>query len=113
MKQEGKAAAVISYITPLGWIIGYLIHVNKRAALSAWHLRQSLFLHLTSMLIYVLQVAVLQLAYIGWLLGMLLLFAGVAWLIFWAIGIIFAFSGEMRSIPVLGPFAQRVFKGLR
>jgi uncharacterized membrane protein len=115
MKEEGKATAVIGYITLFGWLIAYLMHTRKRTALGAYHLRQSLFLHLVSLLIYILQISVLYapVPVVGWLFGMLLIFAGIAWLIFWAIGIIFALAGEMRPVPVFGMFVQRMFKKLQ
>jgi uncharacterized membrane protein len=113
MKQEGKFAAVVSYLAPLGWLIALFIHLNHRAPLSAWHLRQSLLLHLSSLLLFGLQVSMLYIPVVGWLLGFLLLLAGIAWLILWAIGIIFAFSGEMRSVPLAGHYAQKLFSGLK
>lgn len=113
MKEEGKVPAVISYITALGWIIGYILHRRDRTLLGAWHLRQSLFLHILSVILYILQIAALYVPLIGWLLGMLLILAGIAWLIFWATGIIFAFGGEMRPIPVFGRVAQSILSSLK
>lgn len=112
-KERGRAAAVISYITPLGWLAAFVFHRAKRTTLSAYHLRQSLFLHLTFILIYLFQVAVLYVPVAGSLLGFVLLACGVAWLICWAIGIIYAMRGEMSSIPVIDIAPQRLFNGLK
>jgi uncharacterized membrane protein len=110
--EKGKAAAVISYITPLGWLIGLIIHSGRRTPLSAFHLRQSLLLHITSLLLYGIQVSLLYVPVIGWLLGFLMLLAGIVWLFLWAIGIIFAFGGEARPVPILGRASQRIFSKL-
>lgn len=112
-EEQGRAAAVISYITPIGWLAAFVMHRARRAPFSGWHLRQSLFLHLTGILIYMVQVAALYVPVIGPLLGFLLLGCGVAWLIFWAIGLIFALGSKTRAIPVFGMAAQRLFRGLK
>lgn len=95
---DAKLVGVISYVTPLGWIVAIVLHGNKRTEFGAFHLRQSLGLFLTMMILSWIPV-------IGWIIG----FVVVAFLI---VGLIYAIQEEMKTVPVVGDFYQNVLSGI-
>jgi hypothetical protein len=66
---SGKNAAVVSYIFLLGWLISYFaMYKDNKTALSSYHLRQSLLLHLGMIVLYVavtILVMIVPIALIG------------------------------------------------
>jgi uncharacterized membrane protein len=113
MKEKGRLAAIAGYLTLVGWLAGWVIHRRNRTPLAGFHLRQSLLLHLTAILIYLLQVGALYVPHLGKPAGLLLILAGLIWLFFWAAGLIFAFSAQMQPLPFFGKIAHRIFNGLK
>lgn len=110
MKEEGRIAAISGYLTPLGWLVGLIIHLRRPTALGGFHLGQSLLLHIAGVFIFLLQFALLYVPVIGKPAGLLLILAGIVWLFFWAAGLIFAFSGQPQPLPIFGKLAKRMFK---
>jgi uncharacterized membrane protein len=103
---EDKTVAILSYITLLGFIAAIVIHSNKKTALGAFHLRQTLGLFLTAIAVGIGGVV---LAIIP-ILGILCLFAiWVGILVLWVMGFIAALNGQMKPMPVVGPMYQKWF----
>ncbi|MBM3437366.1 MAG: hypothetical protein FJY07_14265 [Bacteroidetes bacterium] len=96
--EEDKTVAVVSYITLLGWIIAFIIYGKNKTELGAYHLRQSLGLHITYLLLLLFGVA-------GKILAVLIF-------IFAIIGLIYAIQGDKKPVPVLGDIYQSLFKGI-
>ncbi len=96
--QEDKTIAILSYITFIGWIIALILHQNNKTSLGAYHLRQTLGIFLTGIILSIIPI-------IGWILGLVLF-------VFWILGLISAVQGEEKPIPLLGEFYQNIFKGL-
>lgn len=100
---EGKTAAVFGYVTFVGLIIGYFMNSETKNPFASFHLRQSLGLTLSYVLIMVpLSMLDIPNAYIGFLV---LFFA------LWLYGIISAFQGKRQLVPLVGSFYQNVFGG--
>ncbi|MBC8490770.1 MAG: hypothetical protein H8D45_32535 [Bacteroidetes bacterium] len=95
---EDKTVAIVSYITLLGWIIAIILHNNNRTEFGAFHLRQSLGLILTGIILWFIPI-------IGWILNIIVF-------VFWIIGLVNAIQGEKKPVPIVGEFYQNIFKGL-
>ena len=109
---NGKTAAIISYITIIGWLIAYFaMHKDNKTALGSYHLRQSLLLHLgiivinVALTIIIMIIPTMILAYLSWAIY-------VAYLIFVILGIVSANNGEQKPLPVIGEKAQSMFPSI-
>lgn len=95
---EDKTAAVVSYLTLLGWILGFIINNKSKSEIGAYHLRQSLGLHLLILILFLFGVV-----------GKILM---VVVFVFMIIGFIYALQGDKKPIPLVGDFFQSIFKGM-
>jgi len=98
MSDNSKTIAIVSYIPIIGWIIAVILNSNKKSKLGSFHIRQTL-------LIYIAAIIFSWLKYIGWIFEIILF-------VFWFIGLLSAINGEQKEIPIIGPLAQKWFKGL-
>lgn len=110
---DAKTVAIVSYMTWIGWIVAFVMHGNNKTQLGAYHLRQSLLLHIAVIATWILQLILVFIPFIGWM------FLWVSWLLFvgllvlWILGLIAAINGEEKPIPVLGKWAQQMFAGIK
>lgn len=95
---EDKTVAILSYITLIGWVVAFVIYPKNKTGLGAYHLRQSLGLHITYHLLMFATI-------VGQILSVLVF-------IFLIIGLIYAIQGDKKPVPVLGEFYQSIFKGI-
>ena len=95
---EDKTVAIVSYITLIGWIIALILNSNQKTKLGAFHLRQTLGLYITGMILWWIPA-------VGWILNIIVF-------IFWLIGLINATQGEAKPVPIIGDFYQELFKGI-
>ncbi|NMP17420.1 MULTISPECIES: hypothetical protein [unclassified Thalassotalea] len=87
-KLEGRTIAIISYLTIVGWVIALIFHGQNPSRFSAFHLRQSLGMFLTWVILSFIPV-------IGWALAIPL------WIL-WGFGLYYACSNQLTFIPLLG-----------
>jgi len=109
---NGKNAAVVSYIFLIGWLISYFgMYKDNKTPLSSYHLRQSLLLHLG---IIVLNVAVTIIIMIipTAIFGYLSYAIYIAYIIFIILGAISANNGEQKPLPIIGDKAQTMFPSI-
>lgn len=107
---DPKTAALVSYITFIGWLFSYaFLYPEKKTEYSRFHLRQSLLIHIFSLLLKIAfsfnmpprtgpDIVVIVLAvllFITWLTG------------FWD-----AIQGRMRPVFLIGSLAQSLFRRL-
>ncbi|WP_068546447.1 DUF4870 domain-containing protein [Thalassotalea crassostreae] len=97
-KFEGRTIAILSYFTIVGWIAALILHSNNPTRLGAFHLRQSLGLFLTWVILSFIPV-------IGWLLA-------VAIIALWAIALYGAIESQEKELPYVGEFFQQSFNSL-
>ena len=109
---NGKTVALLSYITIIGWVIAFVMNSSQKTVLGAYHLRQTLFLFIIGLCLYILQIFLLFIPFIGWLISILLIFGGIGLFILWIIGLIAAVNGEMKPMPIIGAKAQEIFRGV-
>lgn len=102
---DPKTIAIISYITLIGTIIALVINNNDKQPFASFHIRQSLGLGLT--LIVLGFIAIIPI--IGWLVYIV---GGIVLFILWIIGLMAALNGEEKTVPIMGERYQEWFKGL-
>ncbi|QXU42580.1 DUF4870 domain-containing protein [Pedobacter sp. D749] len=109
---SGKNAAVVSYIFLLGWLISYFaMYKDNKTALSSYHLRQSLLLHLGMIVLYVAVTILIMIVPIA-LIGYLSFVVYIAYIILIIIGAISANNGEQKPLPLIGDQAQTMFPSI-
>jgi uncharacterized membrane protein len=101
---NGKTVAIVSYLTLIGWIVAFIMHNNNKTELGAYHLRQMLGLLLLGITLSVIA-RVVGIPVVVWVLQI-----GVFAL--WIMGLISAFNGEKKPVPLLGEQFQQWFKGI-
>ena len=99
--EDGKAIAIISYLTWIGLIVAFILNADKKNVFAKWHIRQALLL----MIIATVCSLVFWVPILGWTLA-------VALFILWLIGLVSAIQGEEKLVPIIGKFAQEWFKSL-
>ncbi len=99
--EEGKPAAITSYILIIGVLIAMSMNSEKKNPFASFHIRQALGLSIT---------------FIS--LGMIVsnfdsfMISGTMWVfvsILWTYGIFTAIKGETKTIPLLGNLFQKAF----
>ena len=103
---DDKTAAIVSYLTLIGFIVAVILHGSNKTRLGAYHLRQSLGLMLTAIAVWVVAMMFAFVPFAGWLIS---LAAWVALFVLWVIGLIGAINGQMKPVPVLGEYYQKWF----
>lgn len=93
---NNKTAAIISYITWIGFIIAFCI-ADRSDRFTAHHLNQALILNILSVVGGVLRVIPI----IG---NMAAGVVELAVLIFWIMGIYRAATGSMEPLPIIGDY---------
>jgi len=99
-----KTAAIICYITLIGWLIAYFaLYKNNKTSLAGYHLRQTLLLH-------IILLTINSLGY--WTERGFIMAIDIAWLILWVYGFFNALNEKEKPIPIIGKLAQNLFKKL-
>ena len=101
---EGKPAAIISYLWIIGLVIAFLMNSTKKNTFSSFHIRQATGLIAIHIIIYALE------RFLG--IGMLAWIFDVGLLILWVIALFGAIQGEEKRVPLLGDQFQEWFKGI-
>lgn len=105
---DQKTISWVSYITLIGWIIG-LVSYNgstEKSSLARFHLRQMLGLMILSLSISIISTI---LAMVLGRLGVLIGYINLGTFVLWILGIIAAFNGEEKPVPLVGDFFQKTF----
>jgi uncharacterized membrane protein len=105
-----KTAAIVSYITLIGWFIAYFgLYKSRPIPFATFHLRQTLMLHCWSIAVNIFTMVVL---WQGWSRWAAIVPAGVL-TILWFWGLLDAVKEGQHPIPLLGAWAQRQFQWIR
>tara|TARA_B110000503_G_scaffold784_1_gene1070 strand:- start:1561 stop:1887 length:327 start_codon:yes stop_codon:yes gene_type:complete len=101
---EGKIAAIISYITIFGTIIAFFMNNSAKNSFTSFHIRQMIGIFLLSMINkYIIH------DFLGATIGLVVFLILV---ILWFIGFIGAIKGEEKLVPVVGEQFQTWFKNI-
>lgn len=103
---EDRTAAILCYITIIGFIVAIILHSNKKTQLGSFHLRQALGLVLSGLAFGVGAIVLAFIPIIGWLAIMV---GWVGLLVLVIIGLIAAINGKQKPVPVLGEKYQQWF----
>lgn len=103
--QEGRPAAIVSYITIVGTIIAYFMNNETKNPFASFHIRQALGIHITFYLLGLL---------ISWFDSWLISSAFYIFiLVLWGYGLVAAIQGEENEVPFLGSKFQEWFNTIR
>ncbi len=102
---EDKTIGIIAYITVIGLIIAIIMNQEKKNAFGSYHIRQSLGLFATGIVLALINVIPI--------LGQLIfLVVSLCIFIFAIIGIMNAVNGKEKPLPILGEKYAEWFKGV-
>lgn len=93
---------VLTYLTPIGWVLAFVIHIFRKEEYPAFHLRQAGGIYLTLAILLFLS-AIPYLGWLLWLLGLILCF------FLWVVGFMGAVQSYRTIIPYFGPYFQNWF----
>ncbi len=102
--EEGKNAAIISYITIIGTVIAFFINNEKKNPFASFHIRQALGINLTYFAL-------------GYFIGYFdsWLISSAYWtfiFVLWLYGFLGAIQGEQKIVPLVGEWYQKIFQNL-
>ena len=100
--EEGKTAAITSYILIVGVLIALSMNSENKNSFASFHIRQALGLSITflSLGLLVSNFDSLMISATMWIFVSVL----------WTYGIFTAIRGEMKPLPLLGNLFQKTFK---
>jgi len=102
------AASGIAYLTIIPSIIFLVVapyNTNPKVKFHAW---QNIFLCIGIIALYIVDMLLTMIPFIGWILGPLLgLVLGLGFFILWIICIVKAFQGQKFVVPFIGPLAEK------
>ncbi len=111
--KEDTTIALLAYITPIlfgvGIVIAIIMHNGKKTALGAFHLRQSLGLLVSSIVVWMAMLVIGFVPVVNMLLLILGPLVGLAFFVLWIIGLIAAINGQQKPLPVVGEHYQKWF----
>lgn len=102
--EEGKTLSIVAYLSIIGAIIALIMNNDKKNPFTAFHVRQSLGLCLTFMILgYFVGSFNSWNVSIGFYIGFGVLFF---------YGILGAVTGKTSEVPLLGDFYQKIFSSI-
>ncbi len=108
---EDRTVALLSYLTIVGFIVGLVLHSNKKTRLGAYHLRQGLGLALTFMglrlVLSFFPFVWLSYAFYSGLNELL----WVLYVVLVVLGLIAVNQGREKPLPLVGEQFQKWFAG--
>lgn len=110
---DGKTISIISYFSLVGWIIAFVLYNNNKSKLAGFHIRQSLGLMIAAIVLYIVMFIFLFIPVLGWIISILIWICMVGIFVLWIIGLIAAINGQEKPVPILGPIAQNMLKGIK
>ena len=102
--EEGKTAAITSYILIIGVLIAMSMNAEKKNTFASFHIRQSLGLSITfvSLGLIISNFDSLMISATMWFFVSVL----------WVYGIFSAVRGETKPLPLLGVWFQKAFNSI-
>lgn len=108
--ENPKTAAVVCYITIIGWLVSYfMLYKNRKSEFSLFHLKQALMLHILFFVFNIIGV-------IGFWFSRAIMFIGqvgsILLILLWLMGMYYAISERKKLMPLIGAIAESIFNGL-
>ena len=102
--EEGKSIAITSYILIVGALIAMSMNADKKNPYASFHIRQAMGLSLLFVALgYTLS---------GFWNPMIVYPFWIFMSVLWGYGLFTAITGQVKPIPLLGGFFQKLFKSL-
>lgn len=95
---DGKTNAIIAHVPIIGWIIAWIINLDKSDEFASFYIRQQLGITL-------IWITLAMLPFIGWILGI-----GV--FILWGMSLAGAIQNKKKETPYIGLYFQSWFKSM-
>ncbi len=102
---EGKTIAIIAYITFIGLIIAFVLNMEKKNSFAMFHIRQSLGLVLTALILGIVNI----IPVLGWLISIV---GSIVILVMWILALISALNGTRKPVFLLGEKFQEWFRDI-
>jgi len=104
METKDKILALVSYLSVVGWLVTFVLHVSRsrRSSLVRFHLRQSLGFLISALIVWSV------LIFLG--ISLLLVIFKIAFIVYWILGMVNAFQGEMKYLPYIGRYFDDILK---
>jgi uncharacterized membrane protein len=105
---DPRLAGLLSYLfPPITGIIFFLI--EKRDAVVRWHAAQSIVFGVAWIVLWVALSILNMIPILGWFTWLLTIPVAIAGFILWVVCLIKGYSGQMWRMPVLAPYADKVY----
>lgn len=91
------------FLTVIGFVIALALKKNDKYVM--YYAKQGLVLFIAWIILWVVGVVFMFVPVFGWLV-MMVLYLGI--FVLWIYGIIYSLSGQMRPIPLIGSFADKI-----
>ncbi len=102
---EGKSIATIAYLTIVGLIIAFVMNNDKKNEFAKYHIRQSLGLAATGLVLGIIGLIPI----LGWIINIL----GFLVLVYmWVMGLMNAINEKQSPVPILGKKYEEWLKNI-
>jgi uncharacterized membrane protein len=106
---NGKTAAIVGYISIIGWLISYFALHNPKTKFGSYHLKQGLLLNICWVGYNILTSII---ARIVPAIAVILSLGGLVFLVLMILGIINAVNDKEAPLPVIGEKAAGMFPNI-
>ena len=107
--KEDTTVALLAYLTIIGFVVAIVLHSNKKTALGAFHLRQTLGLFITALVIWIPCLIISMIPVVNLVMVILGPAVMVGLFVLWIMGFIAAINGQQKLMPVVGTHYQKWF----
>jgi uncharacterized membrane protein len=108
---EDRTVAILAYITIIGFIIAIVMHSSKKTALGTYHLRQTLGLFISAVVVWFGCMIIAFIPVLNLIMVLLGPAVAIALFVLWIMGLIAAVNGQQKPMPVVGEHYQKWFAG--
>jgi uncharacterized membrane protein len=108
-QKEDTTVALLSYLTIIGFVVAIVLHSSKKTALGAFHLRQTLGLFITALVIWIPCMIISMIPVVNLVMFLLGPAVMIGLFVLWIMGFIAAINGQQKLLPVVGAHYQKWF----
>ena len=107
--KEDTTVALLAYLTIIGFVVAIVLHSSKKTALGAFHLRQTLGLFISALVIWIPCLIISMIPVVNLVMVILGPAVMVGLFVLWIMGFIAAINGQQKLMPVVGAHYQKWF----
>lgn len=94
---DARTKAIIAHITPIGWVIAFIINMNQREEFTSFFIRQTFGIWLAGIVL-------------SWI-PVVNIIGGIVVFAFWLLSFVYSIQGQTKEVP-FGNYFQDWFRGL-